>query len=76
MDQVPVAVAHAVFEAGTKKMQEANEALKAISLKCQESISEKKAVNSELDDTVNVKSFSKKPHTTTGGQRKTLTNLK
>jgi hypothetical protein len=62
MDQV--AVAHAIYEAATRKMQEANEALNAISLQRQELMTQKNVLANELAETVNLESSSNKFRTT------------
>lgn len=49
MDQV--AVAHATFEAASKKMKDANETLKEISLQRQDMMTQKKEVTGAINNT-------------------------
>lgn len=61
MDQV--AVAHAMFEAASKKMKDANETLKEISLQRQDMMTQKKEVTGALNNTTQVEAFAKKART-------------
>lgn len=61
MDQV--AVAHAMFEAASKKMKDANETLKEISLQRQDMMAQKKEVTGALNNTTQVEASAKKART-------------